>query len=35
VATAILDRFLAQAEIVEMVGKSYGLRTRTKSEPDH
>jgi len=34
-ATAILDRFLAHAEIVQMVGKSYRLRTRTKSEPDH
>jgi len=33
-ATAILDRFLAHAEIVQMVGKSYRLRTRTKSEPD-
>lgn len=28
-ATAILDRFLAHAEIVQMVGKSYRLRTRT------
>lgn len=34
-ATAILDRFLAHAEIVQMVGKSYRLRTRTKSESDH
>jgi len=34
-ATAILDRFLAHAEIVQMVGKSYRLRTRTKSEHDH
>lgn len=33
-ATAILDRFLAHAEIVQMVGKSYRLRTRTQSEPD-
>jgi DNA replication protein DnaC len=33
-ATAILDRFLAHAEIVQMVGKSYRLRTRTKSEHD-
>lgn len=33
-ATAILDRFLAHAEIVQMVGKSYRLRTRTRSEPD-
>lgn len=32
-ATAILDRFLAHAEIVEMVGKSYRLRTRMRSEP--
>lgn len=32
-ATAILDRFLAHAEIVQMVGKSYRLRTRMKSEP--
>jgi len=31
-ATAILDRFLAHAEIVQMVGKSYRLRTRTNSE---
>lgn len=31
-ATAILDRFLAHAEIVQMVGKSYRLRTRTKAE---
>ena len=29
-ATAILDRFLAHAEIVPMVGKSYRLRTRSK-----
>jgi DNA replication protein DnaC len=33
-ATAILDRFLAHAEIVQMVGKSYRLRTRTKPEHD-
>lgn len=33
-ATAILDRFLAHAEIVQMVGKSYRLRTRTKTAPD-
>jgi len=33
-ATAILDRFLAHAEIVQMVGKSYRLRTRTKAEHD-
>lgn len=31
-ATAILDRFLAHAEIVQMVGKSYRLRTRTNAE---
>lgn len=31
-ATAILDRFLAHAEIVQMVGKSYRLRTRIKAE---
>lgn len=29
-ATAILDRFLAHAEIVPMPGKSYRLRTRSK-----
>jgi DNA replication protein DnaC len=29
-ATAILDRFLAHAEIVPMSGKSYRLRTRSK-----
>jgi DNA replication protein DnaC len=29
-ATAILDRFLAHAEIVQMPGKSYRLRTRAK-----
>jgi DNA replication protein DnaC len=33
-ATAILDRFLAHAEIVQMVGKSYRLRTRTNAERD-
>lgn len=33
-ATAILDRFLAHAEIVQMVGKSYRLRARTKSAHD-
>jgi len=33
-ATAILDRFLAHAEIVPMTGKSYRLRTRTKANPD-
>ena len=31
-ATAILDRFLAHAEIVPMTGKSYRLRGRTKAE---
>lgn len=30
-ATAILDRFLAHAEIVAMPGKSYRLRTRSKA----
>ena len=32
-ATAILDRFLAHATIVQMVGKSYRLRTRAAAEP--
>ena len=31
-ATAILDRFLAHAEIVPMTGKSYRLRGRTNAE---
>jgi len=31
-ATAILDRFLAHAEIVPMTGKSYRLRGRTKAD---
>lgn len=31
-ATAILDRFLAHAEIVPMAGKSYRLRTRSKPD---
>lgn len=31
-ATAILDRFLAHAEIVAMAGKSYRLRTRSKPD---
>lgn len=31
-ATAILDRFLAHAEIVPMPGKSYRLRTRSKPD---
>ena len=33
-ATAILDRFLAHAEIVQMTGKSYRLRQRTSTTPD-
>jgi len=33
-ATAILDRFLAHAEIVQMTGKSYRLRTRTRADQD-
>jgi DNA replication protein DnaC len=33
VATAILDRFLAHATIVQMAGKSYRLRTRATAEP--
>lgn len=33
-ATAILDRFLAHAEIVQMTGKSYRLRQRTSAAPD-
>ena len=32
-ATAILDRFLAHATIVQMAGKSYRLRTRATAEP--
>jgi DNA replication protein DnaC len=32
-ATAILDRFLAHAEIVQMTGKSYRLRQRTTPPP--
>jgi len=32
-ATAILDRFLAHATIVQMAGKSYRLRTRAAAEP--
>lgn len=31
-ATAILDRFLAHAEIVPMPGKSYRLRSRSKPD---
>ena len=33
-ATAILDRFLAHAEIVPMTGKSYRLRQRSSPPPD-
>ena len=33
-ATAILDRFLAHAEIVQMIGKSYRLRGRTSTDRD-
>ena len=33
-ATAILDRFLAHAEIIQMTGKSYRLRQRTSAAPD-
>jgi DNA replication protein DnaC len=33
-ATAILDRFLAHAEIVPMTGKSYRLRQRMSTTPD-
>lgn len=33
-ATAILGRFLAHSEIVQMVGKRYRLRTRPKSTSD-
>lgn len=33
-ATAILDRFLAHAEIVQMQGKSYRLRQRASTTPD-
>lgn len=33
-ATAILDRFLAHAEIVPMAGKSYRLRQRSSPPPD-
>jgi DNA replication protein DnaC len=32
-ATAILDRFLAHATIVQMAGKSYRLRPRATAEP--
>jgi len=33
-ATAILDRFLAHAEIVPMTGKSYRLRQRASAPPE-
>ena len=33
-ATAILDRFLAHATIVQMTGKSYRLRQRTSTAAD-
>jgi DNA replication protein DnaC len=33
-ATAILDRFLAHATIIQMVGKSYRLRLRSSAVPD-
>jgi DNA replication protein DnaC len=33
-ATAILDRFLAHAEIVPMAGKSYRLRQRASATPE-
>lgn len=33
-ATAILDRFLAHADIVPMTGKSYRLRQRTSAPPE-
>ena len=33
VATAILDRFLAHATIVQMASKSYRLGTRATAEP--
>ena len=33
-ATAILDRFLAHATIVQMTGKSYRLRQRTSREDE-
>jgi DNA replication protein DnaC len=33
-ATAILDRFLAHATILQMIGKSYRLRLRSSSTPD-
>ena len=33
-ATAILDRFLAHATIIQMVGKSYRLRARSSATAD-
>ena len=33
-ATAILDRFLAHATIIQMVGKSYRLRLRSSAAPE-
>jgi DNA replication protein DnaC len=33
-ATAIVDRFLAHATIVQMAGKSYRLRQRTGTADD-
>ena len=33
-ATAILDRFLAHATIIQMAGKSYRLRSRSSNAPD-
>jgi predicted membrane protein len=33
-ATAILDRFLAHAVLVQMIGKSYRLRQRTGTADD-
>jgi len=33
-ATAILDRFLAHATIIQMVGKSYRLRLRSSATPE-
>jgi DNA replication protein DnaC len=33
-ATAILDRFLAHATIIQMVGKSYRLRSRSTPAAD-
>ena len=33
-ATAILDRFLHHAEIINITGKSYRLRTKASPQPD-